>query len=657
MHNNRNLRLKHDKARMKRILFVLFSFFTLMTNYVTAQSWSHTFTSEDAVAIKNKGSVTLDDVIWNIDWEENNHSFEWWDNHSIIHFGSVKYPTNTTLSTSNFAGEISEVSIESSTNSTAEKKSISVFVNNKAYTCNGETSATLTSLIKTYSFIGTEEGEICIKLEGIVNLKSMKITYGNQPTLKDPQLSFPKSSYTLEIGSDEYKNFAAPTLNNAYNVDVVYSSDNEDVASVDAQTGVVTLGSTSGTANVYAVSPTTEYFIASTASYSITLQPAVIEQYNWVRANLSDINNSDDIIIVDANSQYALPNTNDKEGSPAAISLKLSDDKTLAYLDSNVSEETLIWNVKNTADGSIFYPSGQTKNYLCFGGKPQSVRVVANGTNYVFNEETYEDKNGVMQTTLLSNNNRYLCLFNSASTGLADWRCYEKNYMASVGTTSIAYYRKMNAYETLTLKKNGFTTYVTENAIDWSRTLATNGNINGNIADVHGYKVIEFDKSTVVLQEFGIGDAETITPAETPVVVKGLTGDNYLLIATEVAENEVEGNLLCPSDGNITAPSDRNFYIMQTINGVQGWHKLGSQTIPAQKAYLDGKDEAEKVSHLKSNPAKGIYVSTDETTGIKDITCEETKTVNLVFYSLKGTKISNPTRGLYILNGKKIVIK
>lgn len=656
MHNNRNLRLKHDKARMKRILFVLISFFTLMTNYVTAQSWSHTFTSEDAVALKNKGSVTLGDVIWNIDWKEMTHSFEWWDKYSIIHFGSGNYPTNTTISTSAFNGQISEISIESSTNSSAKKKSISVFVNNKAYTCNGETSATLTSSIKTYSFTGTEEGEICIKLEGIVNLKSIKITYGNQPTLKDPQLSFPKSSYTLEIGSDEYKNFAAPVLNNAYNVDVDYLSDNEDIASVDAQTGVVTLGSTSGTANIYAVSQATETFSASTASYSITLQPAVIEQYNWVRVNLNDINYSDDIIIVDANSQYALPNTNDKEGSPTGISIKLSADKTLAYLDNNISEETLIWNVKSTAYGSIFYPSGQTKNYLCFGGEAQSVHVVSNGTNYVFNEETYEDKNGVMHTTLYSNN-RFLCLYNSTYTGLADWRCYLIDDITKISTTSIAYYRKMNAYETVTLKRDGFTTYVTENAIDWSRTLATNGNINGNIADVHGFKVIEFDKSTVVLQEFGIGDAETITPAETPVVVKGLTGDNYLLIATEVAENEVEGNLLCPSDGNITAPSDRNFYIMQTINGVQGWHKLGSQTIPAQKAYLDGKDEAEKVSHLKSNPAKGIYVSTDETTGIKDITCEETKTVNLVFYSLKGTKISNPTRGLYILNGKKIVIK
>ena len=45
----------------------------------------------------------------------------------------------------------------------------------------------------------------------------------------------------------------------------------------------------------------------------------------------------------------------------------------------------------------------------------------------------------------------------------------------------------------------------------------------------------------------------------------------------------------------------------------------------------------------------------DETTAIETV---ETKTINdNAFYTLQGVRVENPTRGIYIRNGKKVMIR
>ena len=45
-----------------------------------------------------------------------------------------------------------------------------------------------------------------------------------------------------------------------------------------------------------------------------------------------------------------------------------------------------------------------------------------------------------------------------------------------------------------------------------------------------------------------------------------------------------------------------------------------------------------------------------ETTGINAVNGSELK-VNGEYYNLNGQRVANPTKGLYIVNGKKVVIK
>lgn len=84
-------------------------------------------------------------------------------------------------------------------------------------------------------------------------------------------LSFSGTSYTFTIGKDVPANFEEPELTGAYTT-VTYSSSNTDVATVDAETGAVILGSTAGTAEITATAAAENGYKEASASYTITLE-------------------------------------------------------------------------------------------------------------------------------------------------------------------------------------------------------------------------------------------------------------------------------------------------------------------------------------------------------------------------------------------------
>ena len=100
-----------------------------------------------------------------------------------------------------------------------------------------------------------------------------------------------KASYTLKVG--RYKAllsfeetslsavakdpvFKSPTLNNQFDVPVVYESSNPEVAAVDPNTGAVTIGK-SGSAMISAVFDGNEMYAPDVASYEVIVEKAVPE--------------------------------------------------------------------------------------------------------------------------------------------------------------------------------------------------------------------------------------------------------------------------------------------------------------------------------------------------------------------------------------------
>lgn len=87
------------------------------------------------------------------------------------------------------------------------------------------------------------------------------------------------------------------------------------------------------------------------------------------------------------------------------------------------------------------------------------------------------------------------------------------------------------------------------------------------------------------------------------------------------------------------------------LNGGDFWYSTGQSNIKAFRGYFDFVDGLASLENAASN-AKMVFRG--ETTDIKDVTVE---TANDDMYDLQGRRIVNPDKGIYIKNGKKVVIK
>ena len=158
------------------------------------------------------------------------------------------------------------------------------------------------------------------------------------------------------------------------------------------------------------------------------------------------------------------------------------------------------------------------------------------------------------------------------------------------------------------------------------------------------------DANTKVFQAALTGSQLTMTevsgreiPAGKAVILKSSSSTILLTAATTTAT--LEGNQLVGTATAITNPG--NAYVLNKgTNGV-GFYKLSSTgTIGANKAYLT----------YSGSLAPEFFGFDGNTTSI-DATLVNSEKVNSVVYDLQGRKVAQPTKGLYIVNGKKVVIK
>ena len=157
---------------------------------------------------------------------------------------------------------------------------------------------------------------------------------------------------------------------------------------------------------------------------------------------------------------------------------------------------------------------------------------------------------------------------------------------------------------------------------------------------VTAYIAKEKDASNVTLSEI------TKVPASTGIVVNAPAG-TYAIPVLSGAADATTGNLLKPW---LTAgtPTAETYYTLAVSGGNPIFKKSSGGTLAAGKAYL--------VMPTTSAPVLNINIGDGNTTGIDMVKGEGFK-VNGEFYNLNGQRVAQPTKGLYIVNGKKVVIK
>ena len=136
----------------------------------------------------------------------------------------------------------------------------------------------------------------------------------------------------------------------------------------------------------------------------------------------------------------------------------------------------------------------------------------------------------------------------------------------------------------------------------------------------------------------------TAAPAGAGVIIEAAEG-TYKIPTLDSAADLV-GNDLLVSDG--TATSDGHFFALAEQGGVVGFYKVAlGVKIPAGKAYLN--------IPLLSRDFVGFDFG-GEATAIDAVESVKQPT-DAAVYNLAGQRVSKPARGLYIMNGKKVIIK
>ena len=154
---------------------------------------------------------------------------------------------------------------------------------------------------------------------------------------------------------------------------------------------------------------------------------------------------------------------------------------------------------------------------------------------------------------------------------------------------------------------------------------------------VTAYVVSEINTNSVTLSEVNA------VPANTPVILKAETEGSYALnVAASAAA--VGTNKLQVSDGNVTGGANI-FALANKASGVGFYVVNDAVTIPTGKCYLN----------TGATSTKEFLSFEDDATSLSEELRTKSEESDGAVYDLSGRHVQKPTKGIYLVNGKKVL--
>ena len=564
------------------------------------------------------------------------------------------------------------------------------------------TSSTSTNSVKfTLSEMGSNR-----------RIKALAITYGDdgggETNLQPAGLSF--SASTADADLYKQAEFKAPTLTNPNGLTVTYSSSDKAVATVDANTGVVTLVGV-GSTTITASSEKTETYAAGSASYTLN----VTDSRPYFRF-------AQTVYSVMVFTAFTAPTVETNvEGKPTYI----SSDRSVATVDSETGAVTLVAPGTTTItatlgeytasytltvtplSATVFAPvTAQSEvvdggTYMVLNKDGDKAMGERTGKNYFLTPAAVELNNGLYTGSVdgkgepyaftlvkdegyfqLKHGSTYLYGVSSSSANtywaaldaskqnnyrwtidlangyyspivnIATERllCYIgdskrfASYKTNTQNSSAVLYRQYGAEEvTLTIGEAGYATYYSDKAFvvpaGMEATTVTAAKNDGTLTMEWKYQ------------------AGSIVPAATAVLLRGEAKTYNAIQLTDCTVAAPTGNLLHGSTINAETEGGVRYYKL-TYGTIDGQRKFGffwgaangaAFTNAAGKAYLAVPAEI---------AATGFRLDGMDATGIGQV--EVGSQHANAAYSLSGVRVdsSKPLpAGAYIINGRKVIVK
>lgn len=336
------------------------------------------------------------------------------------------------------------------------------------------------------------------------------------------------------------------------------------------------------------------------------------------------------------------------ENNSATIEVKKSDITYFAETENLGNNIGASYN-KNMSNGAYSAIAGGKTAELCelpMGEYRVTVYLYERGDRGAFIRDLNNTDNNTNSLCYadIKNNSSYnlkehsvtLKLYKTTKIGLSGWTTHnEKNdtYSTnqSAGLDYIYIQRTGDATETVSVSEAGYATYATKYNVEVP---------NDENVKVMTVKVND-DNSTITLNDVAAG---TVIPAKTGILVKAAPG-NHKFVVTSKEGTELTNNNLVAATADVTSDGAK-FFALTKIGDKVGFALVEKDVvIPAGKAYLE----------VTNGTAAAKFFGLDgEATGINSV---KTAKVDGAYYTLEGVKTTKPVKGLYIHNGKKIVVK
>lgn len=659
---------------------------------------------------KSDFSITSGGVTWSGSTKNGNYLA--YNSTKGVQIGSKNNNGPLTLTTSSISGTIQSIVVNTSTNSKANV-SLTVSVGGKNL---GTQSATTTAT--DYSFTANASGEIKLSwtADNAIYLKSITITYipGSSPDpTPDPskvtaptfsessKTFFDKFELTLTKGSDaelimyttdgtdpSYENgkgelYESPiSISHTTTVKAIAVSDDGKESDVVSETYTLELPAPtlSETSKIFKDPFTVTISTGATAAEGIlyTLdgskpsiendateiytEPIQISATTTLKAVSYTSNGSDNQYSPVATAVYTLqseeqPETNiiwsedwsnfkandvPTEGTNATYTCEGSGTKIYAAtLAGGESPELLVGKSGGSLAVTINDLKGAT-NGLNFTFKANS----ANKTNFIVSaDNAVKVDSATVQSGSKTWVRTYIFALNEGATSFTLTLNNGSGSNIRVDNLELAKYDGLGSFN---ITSAGYATYYTSNAYTMPE-------------GVTGYTVTGNEGSTLVLNEAYA--AKSVVPAKTALLLKGEEG-KYYTIATESEETAPADNKLHGSDASETTHVDgtdvKYYKLSHNVSGEELGFYWGSENgaafqNAAHKAYL-ALDGATLLSQKRgfsiADLTQGI------TTGINDAVSAEAATKNI--FDLNGRRVNTlrgVAKGLYIVNGKKVLVK
>ena len=292
-------------------------------------------------------------------------------------------------------------------------------------------------------------------------------------------------------------------------------------------------------------------------------------------------------------------------------------------------------NFTNISDGNMYYQLSITATGQ--GTATYNDTPVKNTT------ATFDVKEGNSATITISADNGYAV--STATVNGEDATAAIVNGVLTISsmsanTTVAITFARASATAAITLE-NDMQTYCPLDDVDFS-----------NVEGLKAFTATGYDHGTLTVSRV------LNAPAGTGLLLQGTAGVTYQVpYATQTGyyinllHGLTQDTQVSPTTG------DQTNFLLGKKNGVTTFYRVAQTgTVSAGKAYLQLPTSV--VGDLSGSRVMRI-VADDETTGISETLSlnDNGEMTNDNVYDLQGRRVTKPTRGLYIVNGKKVVIK